>query len=252
MTKIPVALQMYTLRRESEKDFLGTLEKVAALGYSGVEFAGYGGLDPQVLKNVLSDNGLIPVSSHVPLHLLENELANVIKDLQALGCPHLVCPWLAPEQRTEAFYAKLIDVLNHVGKNCREQGITFSYHHHDFELATLDNGKKPLEWLMAETNPDWVKVEFDVYWLKKAGEDPVDWLRRFKGRAPLIHLKDMTKDDTQFFAELGTGGVDIDSILNQGEPAGVEWWIVEQDECTGSPLDSVAASMEFLKQKGIS
>lgn len=250
MTKIPVALQMYSLRNECETNFVGTLEKVAKLGYHGVEFAGYGGLDAQELKKVLDDLGLRAASSHVALHLLENELSEVINYQQTIGSTHIVCPFLMPEDRTQDFYASLIPTLNHVGEVCHKEGIAFSYHNHDFELVTLENGRKPLEWILSETNPEWVKAEFDVYWLKKAGEDPVEWIKRYQGRTPLVHLKDMMLDDEQFFAELGTGGVDIDAILSLGDECNVKWWIVEQDDSKRTPLESVEISSLYLKQKG--
>ncbi|MGQ4668516.1 sugar phosphate isomerase/epimerase family protein, partial [Metabacillus halosaccharovorans] len=103
--------------------------------------------------------------------------------------------------------------------------------------------------LLDETNPEWVKAEFDVYWLTKAGEDPVQWLKRYEGRTPLVHLKDMTTDGEMFFAELGTGGVNLDGVLNQGEQSNVEWFVVEQDRSRRSPLESVEISMNYLKDK---
>jgi len=251
MTNIPVALQMYSLRNESEKDFTGTLEKVAKLGYAGVEFAGYGGMKATELKKVLDQLGLRAASSHVPLDMLKNQLSEVIQYQQSIENTHIVCPFLMPDQRNQDFYTELISTLNQVGEICHKEGITFSYHNHDFELVTLENGKKPLEWILHETNPEWVKAEFDVYWLTKAGEQPTEWLKRYKGRTPLVHLKDMTTDGEQFFAELGTGGVDIDSILALGNECDVKWWIVEQDDSRRSPLESVEISSSYLKQKGI-
>ncbi|MBB2482070.1 sugar phosphate isomerase/epimerase [Bacillus sp. APMAM] len=251
MTKIPVALQMYSLRNEGERDFVGTLEKVAKLGFAGVEFAGYGGMEATQLKEVLDDLGLKAASSHVPLDVLENQLSDVIRYQQTIENSHIVCPFLMPDQRNQDAYARLIQTLNQVGEECHKEGITFSYHNHDFELVTLANGLKPLEWILNETNPEWVKAEFDVYWLTKAGEEPTEWLKRYKGRTPLVHLKDMTKDEEQFFAELGTGGVDIEAILALGDDCDVEWWIVEQDASKRPPLESIEMSSRYLKQKGI-
>jgi sugar phosphate isomerase/epimerase len=251
MAGIPVALQMYTLRNECEKDFVGTLEQVARLGYAGVEFAGYGNMKAEDLKKVLDNLGLKAASSHVALDLLENDLANVINYQQKIGNTHIVCPFLMPDQRTQGFYSQLIHTLNHVGEVCHKEGITLSYHNHDFELMPLENGQQPLAWILDETNQEWVKAEFDVYWLKKAGEEPTEWLKRYKGRTPLVHLKDMTTDDEKYFAELGTGGVNIDSVLALGEELNVEWWVVEQDLSKRPPLESIEISINYLKQKGV-
>ncbi|MDC3415839.1 sugar phosphate isomerase/epimerase family protein [Aquibacillus salsiterrae] len=246
MENRPVAVQMFTLRNESEKNFVGTLAKVAEIGYDGVEFAGYGGLTAVELRQALDDLGLKPAASHVPLTMLEENLAEVITYQQTLGNKHLVCPFLLPDRRSQEDYRQLISTLNEVGQKCREEGITFSYHNHDFELVTLENGKKPLEWLLEETNPEWVQTELDVYWLTKAGEDPVNWIKRYRNRTPLIHLKDMTTDEEQFFAELGTGGVNLDGVITEAAKSNVEWWVVEQDQSRRTPLESITISYQYL------
>lgn len=246
---IPVAVQLYTLRNESEQNFTGVLKKVAALGYQGVEFAGYGNLSPKAVRNVLDHLGLQAASSHIPLEALERDLQAVINDQHILGSKHIVCPYLLPEKRTEDDYFQLIDLLNKAGEVCLKEGITLSYHNHDFELIHLSNGKTALETILDETHPEWVKAEFDVYWLTRGGENPVKWLERYRGRTPLVHLKDMTTDGEQFFAELGTGGVNIEAVLQQGETASVQWWIVEQDECKRPPFESIEMSLNYLKNR---
>lgn len=249
MRKIPVAVQMYTLREESEKDFAGTLNKVAELGFEGVELAGYGGLTPKEVKELLDKFGLRAVSSHVGLEELENNLAQVIEDQKILGSKYVVCPYLMPDRRSEEDYKALISVLDHVGETCSREGITLLYHNHDFELDRLSDGRMALEAIFDDTNSDNVKAEPDVYWITKAGESPVQWMNRFKNRTPLVHLKDMTIDEEQFFAELGTGGVDIEAVLNMGEEAGVQWWVVEQDMSRRTPFESIEISINYLKSK---
>ncbi|UAL54366.1 sugar phosphate isomerase/epimerase family protein [Metabacillus dongyingensis] len=249
--RIPVALQMYTLRNETEKDFIGTLKKVANIGYDGVEFAGYGGLEASELKKALDDFGLKPASSHIPLETLELDLNSVIEYQHVIGNKYIVCPFLPPERRSEQDYRELVSILNSIGETCHKEGLSFAYHNHDFELQPLSDGIKPLELLLEETNHDWVKAEFDVYWLTKAGEDPVKWLEKYQGRTPLVHLKDMTTEGEQFFAELGTGGVNLEAILNKGESSKVNWWIVEQDQSRRSPLDSIEISFQYLTKNYI-
>jgi sugar phosphate isomerase/epimerase len=249
MKRIPIALQMYTLRNESAEDFTGTLKKVAELGYEGVELAGYGDVKPVELRRVLDDLGLKAASSHIPLSELRNDSAKVIDAQKELGSKYVVCPYLEPEERTESDYFNLIDDLNEIGEKCAVEGLTLCYHNHDFELTALINGRPVLETILQETNPEWVKAEFDIYWLTFAGERPAEWLERYKDRSPLVHLKDMTTDGERFFAELGSGGVDLDSVLAFGDAGSVDWWIVEQDECRDSPIRSVQRSLEYLKKK---
>ncbi|MDP4085934.1 MAG: sugar phosphate isomerase/epimerase [Bacillota bacterium] len=249
MKRIPIALQMYTLRQESEHDFAGTLKKVAELGFDGVELAGYHGLPVKEVKTLLDHLGLKAVSNHVPFIELETNLTQVIKNQKILESKYVVCPYLLPEHRSEDDYRALFPLLDRIGATCRDEGITLCYHNHDFELERLEDGRKVLEVIFDDTNSANVKAELDIYWLTKAGENSVEWLKRYKYRTPLVHLKDMTTDGEQFFAELGTGGVEIEAVLATGEEVGVEWWIVEQDVCRRSPLESVEISLNYLKNK---
>ena len=251
MSKYGIAVQLYSLRNECEKDFTGTLKKVADLGFDGVELAGYGGLSVGELKAVLDDLGLQAASNHVQLARLESEPEQVIREQKELGCSHIVCPVLPRDRQTRADYEKLIQTLNEVGEMSEKEGITLSYHNHDFELIPFEDGVVPLEYIMEQSNPDWVKAEFDVYWLKKAGEDPVKWLKKYQERTPLVHLKDMTTDGEEFFAELGTGGVDIEAVLAQTSSVPVEWWIIEQDQSRKTPLESIEQSIKYLNKRAL-
>ncbi|MFL6560013.1 MAG: sugar phosphate isomerase/epimerase family protein, partial [Bacillus sp. (in: firmicutes)] len=224
-------------------------KRVAELGFDGVEFAGYGGLTAKEVKTLLDGLGLRAAASHVPLGELENNLDQVIEDMKVIGSKYVVCPYLMPDRRNEKDYHELISVLNHLGEVCQREGITLCYHNHDFELARLSDGRMALEAIFDETNIDNVKAEFDIYWLTKAGQKPVEWIKRYNNRTPLIHLKDMTTDGEQFFAELGTGGVDLEAVLNLGEDTGVQWWVVEQDMSRRTPFESIEISMDYLKSK---
>ncbi|MCA1010861.1 sugar phosphate isomerase/epimerase family protein [Halobacillus halophilus] len=247
MKTIPVAAQMYTLREEAEKDFAGTVRKVAELGFDAVEFAGFGGLSAREIKSLLEETGLQAASCHVPLDDLKNNLEQIINDQKTIGSSYIVCPYI--DEREEEDYQQLIPLLDRLGEQCRQEGITLCYHNHDFELQKLSDGRTALETIFDDTQAENLKTEFDIYWLKKAGEQPDEWLKRYQGRSPLLHLKDMTVDDESFFAELGTGGVDLDAVFHAGEEAGVQWWIIEQDESRRSPLESLAISMDYIKQK---
>lgn len=249
MKTIPVAVQMYSLREESQKDFAGTLKKVAELGFDGVEFAGFGGLTAEEVKVLLDEYGLQAAASHVPLEELENNLAKVIEEQKIIGSKYVVCPYLMPNRRSEEDYQSLITLLDEIGETCRQEGITLCYHNHDFELERLKDGRVALEAIFNDTNPENVKTELDIYWLTKAGEKPVEWISRYNNRAPLVHLKDMTNDEEQFFAELGTGGVDLEAVLNIGEETGVNWWVVEQDMSRRTPFESIEMSINYLKTK---
>ncbi|MDV2884623.1 sugar phosphate isomerase/epimerase [Alkalihalophilus pseudofirmus] len=243
-----VAIQLFTLRDSCNEDFVGTLRKVSELGYDGVEFAGHwGGLEARELKGILDELSLQAAGSHVPLHMLENELEDVIQYQKEINSRYITCPILPEDRRGGVSeYSQFAQRLNEIGKVCSDNGIQFSYHNHAFELEDLD-GRQPLRILLDETDPKWVNAELDIYWLTKAGENPLEWINHYKGRVPLLHLKDMTNDSEQFFAELGTGVVDVLGAIEEGKQAGVDWFVVEQDQTKKSPFESVKISMDYLK-----
>ncbi|WP_280771126.1 sugar phosphate isomerase/epimerase family protein [Salipaludibacillus daqingensis] len=249
MKKPQVAVQLFTLREEMAKDPKGTLRAVAELGFDGVEFAGYGGLTVQEVKETIDELGLKAASSHVPLEVLRENLLGAIEEQKILGSQYLVVPYLMEEERTEEAYFSLITFLKGAGQTCREHGITLCYHNHDFELDVLPkDGRQALTAIFDETNPEEVMTELDVYWLKKSGEDPIEWVKRYSGRTPLVHLKDMTTDDEKFFAELGTGGVNIEGLTKLSANQPIEWFVIEQDVSRRTPLESVEMSMKYLKE----
>ncbi|MBA4492785.1 sugar phosphate isomerase/epimerase family protein [Paenactinomyces guangxiensis] len=249
---IPIGVQLYTLRNEAEKDFVGVLEKVKEIGYEGIEFAGFGGLSVREVKKAVDQQGLVPVSSHVPLDLLEYDLDQVIADHAELGVKFLVCPWVEEERRKgTGDYQKLAETFNHIGRKCLEAGFQFCYHHHEFEFVRFSGEQVPaLDLLLQQTNERNVHLELDVYWAAYAGESPVQYLKRYQGRCPLVHLKDMEALEKRSFAEVGEGILPIGEIIAASHQTGVEWLIVEQDECQRPPLESVRISMENLRKKG--
>jgi sugar phosphate isomerase/epimerase len=244
MIKSSIAVQLYTLHSECEKDFYGTLEKVAKLGFEGVELAGYWGKEAEELKLTLDRLGLKAISSHVSLDNLENNLVAELAYLKTLDCNNIVCPYLQDNQRDD--YHALASKLNDIGIKCQQEGISLSYHNHEFELDK-DGDKTYLDILFSETSPDFVKGDLDVYWLTFAGEDPIQWMERYSNRLSLLHLKDMTTDEEKTFAELGTGGVDIQAIVEKSKQVNIEWLIIEQDKCKRSPLESIEQSINYLK-----
>ena len=152
MSTIPVALQLYTVRDEMARDFAGTVRAVGQLGYAGVEMAGYGDLSAEQMTALLQEAGLRAASTHVALDRLESNLDAEIDYCLAIGCAHLVLPWLAPERRSPAEIRALAPRLNEFGRRCHERGVTFGYHNHDFEFAR-DGDTYLLDHLLDATDP---------------------------------------------------------------------------------------------------
>ncbi len=248
---IPVALQMYSVREEAARDFTGTLKAVAAVGYKALELAGFGDLTAPELRKVLDGLGLSALSNHVGLPVLRSALDRTIDDCLSLGCRYLVCPWLPPEERGDASaYRRLAAELTSMGRRCRERGLGFAYHNHDFEFARLD-GQFALDVLLESADVQAVKSELDMYWAAYAGVDPAQFLRHLGPRCAIVHLKDMVKDDSRAFAEVGEGRLDFPSIFAAAKAVGVELYVVEQDFCQRPALDSIAISLKNLRSWGI-
>ncbi len=244
------ALALYTLRDAFAADSQHTLRAVKEIGYSAVEFAGLGQWKAEDVRAQLDHLGLRGLSAHVPLQRLRDDLPDVIREIKTLGVHYIVCPWLPPEQRNLEFYRALAPILETTGKTCTAEGLTFCYHNHDFELERLFGDLNVLEFFAQEVSAEDLKFELDVYWAAFAGLDPNAVLERFAGRLPIVHLKDMTKDAARTFASVGSGSLDIPSILETSERIGATWSIVEQDSCPGDPLESVRASFTYLQDQG--
>jgi len=250
MKQLPIALQLYTVRDDVDRDFAATLRAVSKMGYAGVEQAGYGGLSVRALKDLLCNNGLQVAGSHVGIERLETELARVIEESLELGNPNVVVPYLGEERRrTAADYQRVAASLNSWSATLASHGLTLAYHNHAFEFDTLDNGRSGMDILFAETNLALVKAEVDTYWVLAAGHDPVQYLKRWAGRVALVHLKDRDPADGSY-TELGTGDLPLDGIIDIAPAAGATWLIVEQDACKRPPLESVEISFVNLKARG--
>ncbi|MCL6457795.1 MAG: sugar phosphate isomerase/epimerase [Gorillibacterium sp.] len=251
MTKIPVGLQLYTLRDETAKDFPGTLKKVAELGFQVVEFAGYGGIPATEMKQLLDELGLKAISSHVGYDLLLGDLEGQIAYAKEIGIEYLVLPWFEQEKlQEESEYKVAVASFRTIAEKVTEAGLTFLYHNHAFEFAKL-GGEFILDRLYREIDESVLKAELDLYWVKKAGLDPKEYLLSYKGRVPIIHVKDMAGDEEGFFAEVGQGIIDYPAIFEVAPSAGVKYYLVEQDVCKRPALESIKMSIDYLKSIGI-
>ena len=243
-----IGLQLYTVRNQMEKDFEDTLAKVASTGYKEVEFAGYFNRTPQQVKTVLSANGLTAPSAHVSLKALSDNWQKTIETAAAIGHRYLICAYLVPEERKSLDdYKRHADTFNRAGEACKKAGIQFGYHNHDFEFPALD-GSVPFDLLLEKTDAKLVKIELDLYWTVKAKQDPLKYFASHPGRFPLLHVKDMDNTPKQFFTEVGRGVIDFKPIFAQSGKAGVKHYFVEQDQCPGSPLDSIKVSFDYLSK----
>lgn len=246
-----IALQLYTVRETLRHDFVGTLKQIAEMGYAGVEAAGnLGGMRAPDLAVILSDLGLSLVSGHLSLAGVTHGFERTLEDYATLGARYVGLAFVAEEHRRDAGgYHRLARILDTAASQCIKHGIGFFHHNHDFEFRQFD-GRYGLDILLEESESKQVKSELDVFWATRAGVDPAAYMRKLDGQAPLIHLKDMTSDDARTFAIIGEGCIDFEPILAAGDATGVDWYIVEQDQCPKGELVSAQASLNYVRSRG--
>lgn len=240
-----VGLQLYTLRDMMAVSVEATLKLVAAVGYKEMEFAGYYEHSPKAIRSLLDGEGMTAPSTHVMLQTFDKLGDNkIIEDAQVVGHNYIVIPYLMPEQRgtTIDTYQKLAERLNELGEKCKKAGIQLAYHNHDFEFEVRSN-KVMYDVLLDETDADLVAMEMDLYWVTKAGKDPLAYFKRNPGRFQLWHVKDMDKEGN--FADVGTGTIDFARIFAASEQAGVKHRFVERD-LTQDKLKTIQTSYQAV------
>jgi sugar phosphate isomerase/epimerase len=239
-------VQLYTVRDLLGADLAGTLRRVAEIGYREVELAGPAGSTVRQIADTLKRNRLGAPSMHAGYDELRGDLDAVLADARTLGASFVVCPSIdADLRRTADDWKRVCGTLNGIGRSLRSRGVTLAYHNHDFEFAPFPDGSTPFRLMMAETDPRDVKLELDVYWVAKAGLDPVRYLEVGRDRIVLVHLKDLGAGGAT--VELGAGRLDVERIVRTALAGGVRHLFVEQDD-SADPLRSIDASLRFLER----
>ena len=235
-----VGLQLYSLRDETKLDFCKTVEKVAQMGYAGVEFAGYGGLTPKEMSKLLKDNGLKAYSAHIGgLPKTDAELDAEIEMLLETGAKYFVCP--AGPMKTHDEALRFAEVMNQTYEKLKPHGLGMGYHNHGYEFVE-DQGELLIDTFFGACHPE-IFAQFDVFWVAYAGYDPLAYVTKYAGRQKLMHLKELAADKKSN-VEIGTGILDFPALIKKGQEIGVEHFIIEQEEYTLPPLESCKASLE--------
>lgn len=252
-----VGLQLYTLRDLVAKDLEGTLRQVAKIGYKELELFGYKdgtyfGKSTKEFRSMLDGMGLKTPSGHFVLTQLQKDWDKTIDHAKEMGQSYMVCAYLFPQERTKLDdYKRYVDVFNKAGEACKKAGIQFAYHNHDFEFQPLE-GQVPYDLILKGTDPNLVKMELDLYWATFAGKDPVELFKQSPGRFPLVHLKDIAKTEKREFAEVGTGSINFQRIMDARKTAGIKHFFVEQDVVAkGTPLEAIATSYANVKKLSV-
>ena len=263
-----VGVQMYTVRKESKENFYGTLKKIKAMGYDGVEFAGLHGHTAEEVKEMCADLGLVPISAHVAYDEMMQDPEGVLNVYKNIGCKYVVVPYLKEEHRPDKdCFGEVVRNIEMLCKIAKDLGMTMLYHNHDFEFMKID-GKYALEVLYDTIPADLLQSELDTCWVNVGGENPASYLLKYQDRAPIVHLKDFwgEKSDDMYeligierkaskrpanfeFRPVGSGKQDFPAILESAKKVGAEWVIVEQDNPSMGldPIESIQKSIEYVK-----
>lgn len=278
--KLPIAVQLYSVRGELEKDFYGTLKAVKDMGYTGVEFYGeYYGNTPLQVKKWCTELGLVPMSNHIPFQEMMDDFDKVVADNTIIGVQYLVFPYMdeasRPGMDMEQF-KKTVAQIGECGAKARAAGFQLLYHNHDFEFVPMEDGSMAYDYIFGSNQPGVVQNEFDVCWVDYSGNDVVGYLQKYAGSIPVVHLKNYQvegklstapyaligvntdnsmKDEGGWFEyrPLGEGQLDMVEIIKAAIAGDANWLCVEQDEPSQgrSPLGGIQKSAEYLKTLGL-
>jgi sugar phosphate isomerase/epimerase len=253
-----IGLQLYTLKDIIRKDVKGTLQKVAEIGYKELEAYSYGdgkifGMPYQDFSTMAKDLGMSIVSGHYGTGKMNpnmkgsliNDWERATEDAAGVGQKYMVIAWLAPDERkTVDDYKRTCELLNKSSEVCRRAGVTLGYHNHEFEFEKIE-GQVPYEVMLAELDAS-VIMELDIYWSTFSGFEALDLFKKYPGRFPLWHVKDMDKQDRKKNSDVGSGSIDYKAIFAGAGQAGLKHFFLEQEYFTGSQIDSISKGYQHL------
>jgi len=234
-----LGFQLYTARRELARDFSGTLARIAAIGYDEVELAGYHGNPPSAVRSALRAAGLSAPSAHVGMPELDGDWPRTVANARSMGHEYLIFAWVPEAHRTPDGYKRLAARFNRAGEAALASGVRFGYHNYTYDFARVGDGFL-YEVLLGATDPRYVTLQLDVYWLVDAGRDPLEYLARYAGRYTSLHLKDRAADGRM--TDVGAGAIDWLRVIRAARDAGARHLFVEHDD----PVDALASARTGL------
>jgi sugar phosphate isomerase/epimerase len=244
-----IALQLYTVRQLLATDLPGTLRAVAAAGYRAVELAGLPETRPGELARLLHEAGLEVIASHESIDRLRDDANAVADRLAEVGCPRVIVPWLPEnDRRTIDEVRTFAESLGGFARRFAQRGIRLGYHNHAFEFLPL--GDTTLWDVLLAELPAEVEIELDVYWVSVGGRDPVAEIRATAKCVRLLHMKDLAPGREPRDAPAGEGILPFPEIIEEARAAGVEWYVVEQDD-PRDPLEDVARAYRYLESLAV-
>lgn len=241
-----LSVQLYTLRDALSQDVAGTLAQLKEIGLEYVELAGMYGKTADEWKALLEAEGLKASGAHIGLDALQGDLAGTIEQAKTIGFDYVILPWV-DSSKYAGSWDELGRAMNPIGQSLKDAGLTLAYHNHAFEFE--GDG---LDKLYAASDPELVKAQLDLAWVKIGGADPAAYIQKMAGRVPLVHVKDYDPAQTPQWRPAGEGVMDWDAILPVCDAVGVEFGSIELDESPGEPIEAVRTSFAYFSGKGLS
>jgi sugar phosphate isomerase/epimerase len=241
-----IGIQLYSVRNLMQQDMPGTLAQVAAAGYKEVEFAGYFGRTADQVRQLLAQNGLTSPSSHLQFDPFTGNASAVLAFSKAIGNEWAVIPYIPEERRkTMDDWKRITDLLNSLGAQAKSQGLRLAYHNHNFELADMGGGQRPLDFMLSNTDPSLVDFEMDLYWVVFGGGQPIEFFNRYPGRFPMVHVKDSAGPPDNKMVDVGQGTINFPAIFALSDKAGIKHYFVEHDN-PADPIATIRNSARYL------
>ena len=250
-----LGVQFYTLRKQCTtlEDFSESLKRVSDMGYKAVQISGVCPYEPQWLKEELDKNGLKCVLTHIKGDLMIEDPIKVCNDHKVFNCRNIGLGCIPGGKVTDETYAKFVEDFKPVAEVFKREGHKLFYHNHQLEFQRSENGMLFMDRLLEDFTPDLLGITFDTYWAQFGGVNPAEWLGKMKGRVECIHLKDMKIiGKEQKMAYVGEGNINFPKIIEVAEDVGVEYLLVEQDDCGEmDPFECIKRSYDYLTSLGL-
>lgn len=260
----PIGMQLYTVRDLMKSDLPGTIAKVAAIGYTELEFAGYFGRSPKEIRGILDSNHVTSPSCHVPYDVVQNHWPEQLEAAHVIGHKFVVCPWIDDAQRNSPDgYKRAAELFNKAGEASRKAGVQFAYHNHYWEFLPAQslNGQLPYDYFLENIPAENLKMELDLCWISVAAKDPVAYFNKYPGRFPMVHLKDLSKIlplesgkisqsmidvEAANMVPVGSGAIDWKRLIPAArKTGGAKHFFVENDQ-PKEPISDLTASYKYL------
>lgn len=254
MAGLQIAAQVYSVRDMAQADFAGTMKALKECGYQGVELAGLYGHMPEEIRDCLKEYGLEAVSAHVQLGDLMGDMEGTVKAYSTIGCSYIGIPYMPMERHYsgEKFEETCL-FLRELSACCAGQGMTLLYHNHSFEFEKTEKETYVLDELFGAVDVQTLQTELDVCWVEVAGESAVRYLRKYKNRCPVVHMKDFRREgEAVMLVALGQGELDVAAVAGTAYECGARWLVVEQDDHPyGEPMENMRESYLYLSRQGV-